>query len=111
MFCDDEDMGEILGGLDLAPEGRRQLRKYGLIGSAMEEAAGTWIVREGALGSVMEAAARAEGAEEGRRRERREESEEEVALRRRRRQAMVISEQGEPLSRESIIESVEVEEE
>ena len=114
---DDVEMCYILDALDYDAEGRRQLRKHGLIGSAMEEGEmGTemWVLRDGVAvpGPGWPFAGRGgnwDGSGEGlNRRERREESEEEVALRRRRRQAMVISERGEPLSRDSIIESVEV---
>ena len=115
---DDDALGEILSALDYDPEGRRQLRRAGLIGSSIEEATSGWVVSEmsahelGAMeppptlgppplevdfGGVREPRPR-------RRTGRGEESEEEVALRRRRRQAMVIGERGEEIGRGNIYE-------
>lgn len=108
---DDEAMGAILSVLDYHPEGRRQLRKYGLLGSESREEGGTWVVSARALAEVGLDGGSVNGEGSALPRERGEESQEEVALRRRRRQAMVISERGEPLSRDSIIESVETRDE
>lgn len=93
---DDTSLGGILNQLHNNTEGRYQLRKYGLINDADEAANDEFLdIMRGALTQ---------------RRAEREESEEEIALRRRRRQAMVISEAGEPLSRDNIYDGYEQQE-
>lgn len=102
---DDILMCEVIVRLDNFAEGRKQLRRCGLIGSAIGENDGneddTWMVdgEDTAGGGV------ALGASS---RRVREESAEEQALRRRRREAMVFSEGGGPLGRENIIQRDEV---
>ncbi|KAI9813068.1 MAG: hypothetical protein M1827_004288 [Pycnora praestabilis] len=88
-------------------EGRKQLRMVGLLGSSIGEdgeGGDTWMV------GGEETAGLAPGSrvmsDLGRRVT--EESAEERALRRRRRDAMVLSEEGRPLTRENIIEQGEV---
>ena len=102
---DDILMCEVIFRLDNFAEGRKQLRRCGLIGSAIGENDGnegdTWMVDgEDTAGGGLVAGA-------GSRRVR-EESAEEQALRRRRREAMVFSEGGGPLGRENIIQRDEV---
>lgn len=102
---DDIPMCEVIVRLDNFAEGRKQLRRYGLIGSAIGENNGnegdTWMVDgDHTAGGGMASTA-------GSRRVR-EESAEEQALRRRRREAMVFSEGGGPLGRENIIQRDEV---
>ena len=97
-------LSRIIGLICKEPEGRRQLRKYGLIGSAMDES-------RDEDGDVVMASPQEmleqmdmeewDGAGVPRVHE---ESMEEQALRRRRREAMVISDDGEPLGRENIIQ-------
>ena len=86
---DDHAMNVLLQSVNMQPEGRRQLRKYHLMGSAIGEIPddhdGDILVYQG--GSRVH-----------------EESAEERALRRRRRQAMVISDGGEPLGLDNIIQ-------
>ncbi len=102
---DDILMCEVIVRLDNFAEGRKQLRRCGLIGSAIGESNGdeadTWMVD----GDDTAGGNLASGA--GSRRVR-EESAEEQALRRRRREAMVFSEGGGPLGRENIIQRDEV---
>lgn len=102
---DDILMCEVIIRLDNFAEGRKQLRKCGLTGSAIGEnddpERDTWMVNG-------DDTAGAEGVTVVRSRRMREESAEEQALRRRRREAMVFSEGGGPLGRENIIERDEV---
>ena len=98
---EDTLMCEILSMIDDAPEGRKELRKHRLVGSAIgetddEEGDTLMIGGEDTAGLSIGSAAR------GRRI--REESIEEQALRRRRREAMVLSEGGRPLGRDDIIQ-------
>ena len=99
---EDIALGRIIGLICMEPEGRRQLRKYRLIGSAMDESRdddGDVVmidsveIDEPVNSEGMNVAARVH-----------DESVEEQALRRRRREAMVISDDGEPLGRENIIQ-------
>ena len=99
-------LSRIIGLLCNEAEGRRQLRKYGLIGSAMDEA-------QDEDGDVVMASPQEmleqmemEGWSGAGVPRVHEESVEEQALRRRRREAMVISDDGEPLGRENIIQRV-----
>ena len=106
---DSEDMAmhDILYVLDGFPEGRKQLRNHGLVGSAIDECDdnidGDTIMAHGedTAGSMVGGLMRA-----GRRI--REESLEEQALRRRRREAMVLSDGGRPLGRDNIIQREDI---
>jgi hypothetical protein len=102
---EDQEMNRILSMLDNEPEGRRQLRKHGLMGSAIGE---TPYDDEGQDGLLFERGWRAlirsvmphyplPGSRVH------EESREEQALRRRRREAMVLSDGAGPLGSEDII--------
>ncbi|SLM37766.1 hypothetical protein LPUS_07721 [Lasallia pustulata] len=98
---EDTLMCDILSMIDCAPDGRKELRKHRLVGSAIgetddEEGDTLMIGGEDTAGLSFGSVAR------GRRI--REESIEEQALRRRRREAMVLSERGRPLGREDIIQ-------
>ena len=98
---EDTLMCDILSMIDCAPEGRKELRKHGLVGSAIgetddEEGDTLMVGGEDTAGFSIGSIAR------GRRV--REESIEEQALRRRRREAMVLSEGGRPLGRDDIIQ-------
>ena len=102
---DDMLMCEVIVRLDNLAEGRKQLRKCGLTGSAIGEnddsEGDTWMVDgEDTAGGGPALGARSRRV--------REESAEEQALRRRRREAMVFSEGGGPLGRENIIQREEV---
>lgn len=102
---DDMLMCEVIVRLDNLAEGRKQLRKCGLTGSAIGEnddnEGDIWMVdgedTAGGGSSVGAGVMRV-----------REESAEEHALRRRRREAMVLSERGQPLGRDNIIQRDEV---
>ncbi|KAI9877995.1 MAG: hypothetical protein M1830_002192 [Pleopsidium flavum] len=102
---DDALMCEVIVRLDNLAEGRKQLRKCGLTGSAIGENDD----REGDIWMVDgdDTAGGGPGLGAGGRRVR-EESADEQALRRRRREAMVFSEGGGPLGRENIIQRDEV---
>ena len=98
---EDTLMCDILCKIDCAPDGRKELRKHRLVGSAIgetddEEGDTLMIGGEDTAGLSYGSVAR------GRRI--REESIEEQALRRRRREAMVLSEGGRPLGRDDIIQ-------
>lgn len=98
---EDTLMCDILNMIDCEPEGRKELRKHHLVGSAIGETDDgegdtVMIGGEETAGLVMSSITR------GRRI--REESIEEQALRRRRREAMVLSEGGRPLGRDDIIQ-------
>lgn len=102
---EDTLMCDILNMIDCAPEGRKELRKHRLVGSAIgetEDGEGDTLMigGEDTAGLVMSSIA-------GGRRIR-EESIEEQALRRRRREAMVFSEGGRPLERDDIIQRDDV---
>lgn len=94
---DDVDMAEILHMVDFDPDGRKQLRKCGLVGSAMWEDRDDEDVQM--LGGDDTA-----GLSTTTGRRIREESLEEQALRRRRREAVVISDGGRPLGQRDIFE-------
>jgi len=106
---EDGDMNQILIMLDRDPDGRRQLRKYGLIDSAMgeildeeEDVMGVGLVHVGVGGGMQRRTLRPirhvnSGARV------REENAEEQALRRMRREAMVLSDGGGPLGSADII--------
>lgn len=106
-WSDDAVMSSIVSTLSSHPDGAKQLRKYGLMGSMIEENtqdddedhdSDIWMAHGEDTAGVRAFAAA------GRRV--REESPDEQALRRRRREAMVISEAGRPLGNESIIQPV-----
>ena len=117
---EDDDMSTILHFLDSDPEGRKQLRNHGLVGSAIGESPDdddddgdnpriSW----NSLGIDGEPGARyvldhvtvlGDGSSREVFGRTREESEEEHALRRRRREAMVLSEGGGPISSDNIIQ-------
>ena len=102
-WSDDAVMSSIFGTLTTHPDGIKQLRKFGLMGSMIEEndhddndddddddAEGdVWMV---------------DGDETSSSRRFQEGSAEDQALRRRRREAMVLSEGGHPLGRGDIIQ-------
>ena len=105
---EDMAMRELLFTLDGYPEGRKQLRNYGLVGSAIGETDDDF---DGDIAMIFGedtagATSLQSGTTSGRRV--REESMEEQALRRRRREAMVLSEGGRPLGREDIIQREDV---
>ncbi|ODH39834.1 hypothetical protein ACO22_01777 [Paracoccidioides brasiliensis] len=120
---DDAVMSSIVGTLSSHQEGINQLRKYGLMGSRMEEHTGS--IYDDEIGGSYDDGGDSDndsgsdsdvwmvGGEdtaglsswtEGRRRQ--ERTTEEQALRRRRREAMVFSEGGRPLGRDDIIHPV-----
>jgi len=98
---DDMLMCEVIVRLDNLAEGRKQLRKCGLTGSAIGEnddgEGDIWMV------DGEDTAGGEQGLRAGGRRVR-EESAEEQALRRRRREAVVFSEGGRPLGIENIFQ-------
>ncbi|BDD57890.1 hypothetical protein MPDQ_004092 [Monascus purpureus] len=104
-WSDDPLMSSIVSTIAAHPEGAKQLRKYDLMGSMMEEndqddddvESDVWMI------DGEETA----GARRFSERRFREESPEEQALRRRRREAMVLSEGGRPLGNENIIQPVQ----
>ncbi|KAJ5246994.1 Armadillo-like helical [Penicillium chermesinum] len=107
-WADDAVMSSIFSTLTSHPDGIRQLRKHGLMGSMIEEEndqddddgdSDVWMVdgedtagTSGTFGSFRSAPRPQES------------SLEEQALRRRRREAMVLSEGGRPLGRDDIIQ-------
>lgn len=105
-WSDDAVMSSIFGTLTTHPDGIKQLRKFGLMGSMIEEndddngdgddAEGdVWMVDgDETAGSTHQSSSRR--LQEG--------SAEDQALRRRRREAMVLSEGGHPLGRDDIIQ-------
>ncbi|OQD78371.1 hypothetical protein PENDEC_c001G07079 [Penicillium decumbens] len=106
-WSDDTVMSSIFGTLTQHPDGIKQLRKHGLMGSMIEENdqdddddddedSDVWMVdgEDTAGSSFRESSSRR--FQEG--------SPEEQALRRRRREAMVLSEGGRPLGRDDIIQ-------
>ncbi|MCJ1291398.1 hypothetical protein MMC34_002941 [Xylographa carneopallida] len=97
-------MRRILVAIDSDPEGRKQLRNYHLLGSVIGETPDD--DEDGDI--LMIGGEDVAGHSNGRLRHRgsriHEESLEEQALRRRRREAMVISDDGAPLSRDNIIQ-------
>lgn len=106
-WSDDAVMSSIFGTLTTHPDGIKQLRKFGLMGSMIEEndhddddddddAEGdVWMVDgDETAGSIHQPSSRR--LQEG--------SAEDQALRRRRREAMVLSEGGRPLGRDDIIQ-------
>ncbi|KAJ5166563.1 uncharacterized protein N7482_005344 [Penicillium canariense] len=103
-WADDVVMSSIFGTLATHPDGIKQLRKYGLMGSMIEENdqdddddadSDVWMVDgDDTAGSFRPTSAR----------RLREDSAEEQALRRRRREAMVLSEGGRPLGNDDIIQ-------
>lgn len=106
-WSDDAVMSSIFGTLTTHPDGIKQLRKFGLMGSMIEEndhddddddddAEGdVWMVDgDETAGSTHQSSSRR--LQEG--------SAEDQALRRRRREAMVLSEGGRPLGRDDIIQ-------
>ncbi|GJP90157.1 hypothetical protein CBS63078_10721 [Aspergillus niger] len=97
-WMDDTVMSAIFGTLSSHPEGAKQLRKYGLMGSMMEENdqddydSDVWMVDgEDTAGSRRVPGRRLRTAEE-------------QAVRRRRREAMVLSDGGRPLGNDDIIQ-------
>lgn len=113
-WADDAVMSSIFGTLTSHPDGMKQLRKYGLMGSLIEENdhddeghgdddddddddadSDVWMVDgEDTAGPHLDSPSRRH----------RESSAAERALRRRRREAMVLSEGGRPLGRGDIIQ-------
>lgn len=104
-WSDDAVMSAIFGTLTTHPDGIKQLRKHGLMGSMIEENdqddddydmdSDVWMVNgEDTAGSYRQSSSRRH--QEG--------SAEEQALRRRRREAMVLSEGGRPVGRDDIIQ-------
>lgn len=104
-WSDDTVMSSIFGTLTTHPDGIKQLRKHGLMGSMIEENdqdddnddadSDIWMVDgEDTAGSHRQSSSRR--LQEG--------SVEEQALRRRRREAMVLSEGGRPFGRDDIIQ-------
>ncbi|KAJ5675838.1 hypothetical protein N7462_008735 [Penicillium macrosclerotiorum] len=102
-WLDDTVMSSIFGTLTTHPEGIKQLRKHGLMGSMIEEndqddddaESDVWMEDgEDTAGSFPHASSRRP----------RQGSAEDQALRRRRREAMVLSEGGRPLGRDDIIQ-------
>ncbi|KAA8642213.1 uncharacterized protein ATNIH1004_011154 [Aspergillus tanneri] len=99
-WSDDAIMSAIFSTLSSHPEGTKQLRKYGLMGSLIEENdqddedSDVWMVDgEDTAGSRRISARRFT-----------ERSSEEQAVRRRRREAMVLSDGGQPLGNDNIIQ-------
>ena len=93
---DDHMMSMLLHAIDSDPEGRKQLRNHGLVGSAIGESPdddnhGEPQVIENLLATEVLGRTRGESAEEH-------------ALRRRRREAMVLSEGRGPISNDDIIQ-------
>ncbi|OJD22815.1 hypothetical protein ACJ73_05834 [Blastomyces percursus] len=122
-YTDDSVMSSIISTLSSHPEGVNQLRKYGLMGSRMEEHTRSMYDNEivGAYDGDGDDDDETDGDSDvwiaggdetaglplwagGRRRQ--EGTVEEQALRRRRREAMVFSEGGRPLGRDNIIHPV-----
>ena len=101
---EDYIMNNILLAVDSEPEGRKQLRKYHLLGSVIGETPDD--DEDGDI--LMIGGEDIAGRNSGRLRHEgsriREESLEEQTLRRRRREAMVISDDGAPLGRDNIIQ-------
>lgn len=102
---DDTFMCSIINTLASHPDGVKQLRKYGLMGSMMEENDHDDYDRDSDVWMVGGDDTAGPRGLSGRRL--REESEEERALRRRRREAMVFSEGGRPLGNDNIIHPTE----
>lgn len=104
-WSDDPVMSSIISTIASHPDGAKQLRKYDLMGSMIEEndqddddvESDVWMID----GDETAGARQVSG------RRFREESPEEQALRRRRREAMVLSEGGRPLGNENIIQPVQ----
>lgn len=99
-WTDDAVMSSIFSTLSSHPEGTKQLRKYGLMGSMMEENddddvdSDVWMIDgEGTAGSSRLSGRRVREGTAG-----------EQAVRRRRREAMVLSDGGHPLGNEDIIQ-------
>ncbi|XHG02750.1 hypothetical protein AWENTII_006088 [Aspergillus wentii] len=102
-WYDDTVMSSIFGTLSSHPDGAKQLRKHGLMGSVMEEndhddedyaGSDVWMVDgEDTAGMSQYSGRRLQ-----------ERSPEEQALRRRRREAMVLSDGGRPLGNDDIIQ-------
>lgn len=100
-WSDDAVMSSIFSTLSSHPEGAKQLRKYGLMGSMMEENdhddddldSDVWMVNGGDTAGSRPVSSRRV----------REGTAEEQAVRRRRREAMVLSDGGRPLGRDDII--------
>ena len=100
---EDFRMIEIVVRLNGVPEGRKQLRKHGLLGSGFDETdMENDVVMVGGEGTAGLTAGRPSSNTRLR-----DESSEEQALRRRRREAMVISEGGRPLGQSNIIQRQE----
>ncbi|MCJ1391719.1 hypothetical protein MMC18_004584 [Xylographa bjoerkii] len=101
---DDYMMNRILLAVDSEPEGRKQLRKYHLLGSVIGETpdddddGDIFMIGGEEVAGHSSARLRHQGSRIH------EESLEEQALRRRRREAMVISDDGAPLGRDNIIQ-------
>lgn len=104
----DPTMTEILRFVDSEPEGRRQLRNHGLLGSVIGESPDDEDDKDISMSGAEDGAVTGVtvGALRGRRI--REESIEEQALRRRRREAMVLHEGNSPVSRSDIIQRDDV---
>ena len=92
---DDDALARILQWLGEDPEGRAELRKYGLLGWAQDGEEEEWGEEELEKAMLGELQRRIRGGPG---------DEDEAALRRRRRQAMVLSEGGMPISVENIYE-------
>ncbi|KAL4888705.1 hypothetical protein BDV59DRAFT_205948 [Aspergillus ambiguus] len=102
-WSDDAVMSSIFSTLSTHPEGKKQLRKYGLMGSVMEENdqddddadgdSDVWMVDgDDTAGSRQAPGRRFRGTAE------------EQAVRRRRREAMVLSDGGRPIGSDDIIQ-------
>lgn len=107
-WSDDAVMSAIFGTLTTHPDGIKQLRKHGLMGSMIEEDDEEDEDDEDDIyddGDVrMTNGDDTAGNNYGRSRRHQGRSPEEQALRRRRREAMVLSEGGRPIGREDIIQ-------
>ena len=91
---DDAIFGDILRTISSYPEGKRQLRKYGLIGSASLETLDNELeLMSSIIDSVLALPGRVH-----------DESTDERARRRRRREAMVLNEGSQPVGNDNIIQ-------
>lgn len=103
-WSDDVVMSAIFSALSSHPDGIKQLRKHGLMGSMIEE--NDQDDEDDADSDVWMVDADEAGGSFGRSRSRRQQegSAEEQALRRRRREAMVLSDGGRPIGNGDIIQ-------
>ena len=103
-WSDDPLMSSVIGTIASHPDGVRQLRKYDLMGSMIEENDQDEYEDDGDSDVWMIDGDETAGARRPSERRFREESPEERAWRRRRREAMVLSDGGRPLGNENIIQ-------